>query len=55
MADRVNAGWRGGEEEWGEEANHPTSGWRVLLRLWDRMRRSGVLMRTDARGVSRLP
>lgn len=55
VADRVNVGWRGGEGEWGAEINHLTSGQRVHLRLWDRMRRSGALMRTDARGVSRLP
>lgn len=55
VADRVNAGWRGGEGELGAEINHLTSGRRVYLRLWDRMRRSGALLRTDARGVSRLP
>lgn len=56
MADRGNAGCRGGEEEWGEEANHLTGGWRVLLRLWGQDETfRWVLMRTDTRGVSRLP
>lgn len=52
VADRVTVGWRGGEGEWGAEINHLTSGRRVHLRLWDRMRRSGGLMRTDTRGAS---